>query len=98
MKLFNKKTGKIVYNRGDSPHVVEISDAMASLVPTDYGIESAWVERSLKDAAYQISLHEDGYEGKSLTVNDWRQFRCSLHDYIKGGVINGERPVNPLEV
>lgn len=62
-------------------------------------MENAWVASEMMYADKQVNLHFDEDERAILTIEDWKEYRRTLRDYVKDGVITlEERPVRPDNV
>lgn len=51
-----------------------------------------WVTQELNRADANIRYLEDSDPRGSGTIEGWRNYRCELRDYVKGGEVSDERP------
>ena len=58
--------------------------------------EQTWVKSELDRSDIVVNKFEDGF-ARNMTgnVNQWRQYRNALRDYVIGGVVQGGRPAEP---
>lgn len=55
----------------------------------------SFVTSELLSADIQISYHEDADPRKVAAVEDWREYRRQLRDYVKNGIVASIKPERP---
>jgi len=74
---------------------VEVVDEQVAIDIMNLGEAQSFVIREIKVADINIFYHEDADTRAVATLQEWRDYRKALRNYVQAGAIVGSQPVRP---